>query len=141
MNLHLQHSQGRTMFSGMLALRFLLFFHANPARAQVGQLPAQSAASDIERRSEAMLNQLTFEEKIDLLGGVDGFFIRGIPRLNIPKLKMADGPFGVRNYGPSTTMPGGIGLAATWNPVLAERVGTEIGRDARARSVHFLLGP
>jgi beta-glucosidase len=97
--------------------------------------------ADIERRVEALLLQLTLEEKIDLLGGVDGFFIRGVPRLNLPRLKMADGPIGVRNFGPATTMAGGIALAATWNPALAERVGTEIGRDARAKGVHFLLGP
>src|SRR5207248_6146201 len=61
--------------------------------------------------------------------------------LGLPRLKMADGPLGVRNYGPATTMAGGISLAATWDPELAERVGTEIGRDARARGVHFMLGP
>src|SRR5712691_9286356 len=96
---------------------------------------------DIDRRVDSILSQLTLEEKIDLLGGVDGFFIRGIPRLNLPSLKMADGPIGVRNFGPATTMAGGIALAATWNPALAESVGTEIGRDARAKGVHFLLGP
>ncbi len=76
-----------------------------------------------------------------MLGGVEGFFVRGMPRLGLPKLKMADGPLGVRNYGPATAMAGGIALAATWNPTLAERVGTELGRDARAKGVHFLLGP
>jgi len=84
---------------------------------------------------------MTLEEKIDMLGGVDGFFIRGIPRLGLPPLKMADGPLGVRNFGPATAMAGGIALAATWNPALAERMGTELGRDARAKGVHFLLGP
>jgi beta-glucosidase len=84
---------------------------------------------------------MTLEEKIDMLGGVDGFFIRGIPRLGLPPLKMADGPLGVRNYGPATAMAAGIALAATWNPGLAERVGIELGRDARAKGVHFLLGP
>ena len=54
---------------------------------------------------------------------------------------MADGPIGVRNFGRATTMAGGIALAATWNPALAESVGMEIGRDARAKGVHFLLGP
>ena len=54
---------------------------------------------------------------------------------------MADGPIGVRNFGPATAMAGGIALAATWNPALAERVGAELGRDARAKGVHFLLGP
>lgn len=84
---------------------------------------------------------MTIEEKIDLVGGVDGFFVRGIERLKLPRLKMADGPNGVRNYGPATAMPSGIALTATWNPALAERVGAEIGRDARAKGVHFLLGP
>lgn len=76
-----------------------------------------------------------------MLGGVDGFFVRGVPRIGLPRLKMADGPLGVRNYGPATAMAGGIALAATWNPSLAERMGTELGRDARAKGVHFLLGP
>jgi beta-glucosidase len=101
----------------------------------------ENPKSQIDQRVEDLLKQLTLEEKIDLLGGVDGFFIRGVPRLNLPRLKMADGPIGVRNFGPATTMAGGIALAATWNPALAERVGTEIGRDARAKGVHFLLGP
>ena len=84
---------------------------------------------------------MTLAEKIDLLGGVDGFFIRDIPRLNWPRLKMADGPLGIRNFGPATAFAAGVNLAATWNPALAERVGTELGRDARAKGVHFLLAP
>ena len=110
----------------------------------VAQAFAQSSSStpaDVERRVESILSQMTLEEKLDMIGGTDGFFIRGLPRLGLPRLKMADGPLGVRNFGPATTMAGGIALAATWNPELAERVGTEIGRDARAKGVHFLLGP
>src|SRR5229473_8036911 len=99
------------------------------------------SSAQIETKIDSILGQMTIEEKIDLLGGVDGFYIRAVPRLGVPRLRMADGPIGVRNYGPATTMAGGIALAATWNPALAERVGTEIGRDARAKGVHFLLGP
>jgi len=80
------------------------------------------------------------EEKLDLIGGLDSFYIRDIAHIGLPRLKMADGPAGVRNYGPSTTF-GGIGLAATWDSHLAERVGAFIGQDARARGVHFMLGP
>src|SRR2546430_8356308 len=98
-------------------------------------------ARDAEDKAESILKQMTLEEKIDLLGGIEGFFIRGVPRIKFPRLKMADGPIGVRNFGPATAMAGGIALAATWNPALAERVGTEIGRDARAKGVHFLLAP
>jgi beta-glucosidase len=102
---------------------------------------APPAGASVEARVDAILNRMTLEEKIDLLGGTDGFFVRAIPRLKVPRLKMADGPMGVRNFGPATAMAGGVGLAATWNPELAARVGTEIRRDARAKGVHFLLGP
>jgi beta-glucosidase len=97
--------------------------------------------SEVARRVESILSQMTLEEKIDLLGGVDQFFIRGIPRLNVPRLKMADGPIGVRNFGPATAFAGGIALTATWNPALAELTGVELGRDSRAKGVHFLLAP
>ena len=108
--------------------------------ASLAQTPAQSKA-DVEKRVDSILRQMTVEEKIDYIGGVDGFFVRGIPRLNLPRLKMADGPVGVRNEGPATAMAGGIALAATWNPSVAGRVGEQLGRDARAKGVHFLLGP
>jgi len=125
--------------SSVLPLLALLCLNliAAPAQAQ-GNSPGSAT---IERRVESLLKQLTLEEKIDLLGGVDGFFVRDIQRLGLPRLKMADGPVGVRNFGPATSMPGGIALAATWNPALAELMGTELGRDARAKGVHFLLGP
>jgi beta-glucosidase len=117
--------------SCLLVLLFLL-----PAVCQTA--PTSQAA--IEARVDAMLKQLSLEQKIDLLGGVDDFYIRAIPSIGLPRLKMADGPIGVRNYGPSTAF-GGIGLAATWDPTLAQRIGAVIGEDARARGVHFMLGP
>jgi beta-glucosidase len=110
----------------------------------LAQSPAPSLlrpSIEVDQRVESILSQMTLEEKIDLLGGVDGFFIRDVSRLKLPRFKMADGPIGVRNFGPATAMAGGIALAAAWNPLLAERVGTELGRDARAKGVHFLLGP
>jgi beta-glucosidase len=109
-----------------------------PAQTNARQ---QKSAPEVDARVESILSKMTLEEKIDMLGGTDGFFVRGLPRLNLPRLKMADGPIGARNFGPATAMAGGVSLAATWNPELAERVGTEIGRDARAKGVHFLLGP
>src|SRR5438132_4858392 len=127
--------------SSMLLALSLLIVLANPGPAQRGAAQTPASNAEVESRAESLLRQMTLEEKIDLLGGVDGFFTRGLPRLGIPRLKMADGPIGVRNFGPATTMAGGIALTATWDPALAERVGTEIGRDALAKGVHFLLGP
>jgi beta-glucosidase len=100
-----------------------------------------STPEDIDRRADAILAQMTLEEKIDLLGGIKAFDVRGVPRLGVPVMAMADGPFGVRRYSRANIMAGGIALAATWNVELARSVGHEIGRDARARGVHFYLAP
>jgi beta-glucosidase len=101
---------------------------------------APVSQADVEARAESLLKQLSLEEKVDLIGGQDDFYIRAIPHIHLPRLRMSDGPVGVRNYGPSTAV-GGVGLAASWDPEMAQRVGTIFGQDARARGVHFLLGP
>ena len=88
-----------------------------------------------------MLFRSSLEQKIRLIGGEDSLFIRSEPAVNFSRLKMSDGPLGVRGWGPITGFTAGIGLAASWDPELAGRVGTAIGRDARARGVHILLGP
>jgi beta-glucosidase len=98
------------------------------------------AQADVEARIDSLLKQLSLEQKIDLIGGVDAFYVRDIPQMHFPRLKMSDGPVGVRNYGQSTAV-GGVALAALWDPELAQRVGSIFGQDARARGVHFLLGP
>jgi beta-glucosidase len=103
------------------------------------QQPAPSA--DVEKRVNDILAKMTLEQKIDYIAGYKDFYVRPMPELGLPALKMADGPIGVRNYGPSTTYAAGIGLAATWNPEIARRVGEMIAHDARARGVHFMLGP
>lgn len=108
---------------------------AAPAFAQRADDPA------VERRVDSLLALLTPEEKIGLLSGINFFDIPGNARIGLPRLGTADSPFGVRADGPSTVYPGGIGLAATWNPALAKRVGAEIGRDARARGKNYSLGP
>src|SRR5256886_6972954 len=120
-----------------------LFVIVSTVLSVSAQAPAPSirSSTEVERRVESIISQMTLEEKIDLLGGVDGFFIRDVARLNLPRLKMADGPVGVRNFGPATAFAGGVTLTVTWNPALAELVGTELGRDSRAKGVHFLLAP
>lgn len=95
----------------------------------------------MEKKVEEILSQMTLEEKLDYIGGYEEFNIRPMKRFNLPLIRMADGPMGVRNYGPSTAYPGGIALAATWNVNLAEAFGRAIARDARAREVHIWLAP
>jgi beta-glucosidase len=106
-------------------------------RAQ-GPVPVSPA---IEQKADAMLAKMTLVQKIDLIGGEDWMYIRAVPDAGFPRLKMSDGPMGIRTWGPSTAYPAGIGMAAAWDPALAERIGNSIARDARARGVNFLLGP
>ena len=113
-----------------------LFAQSNPQKGSSNP----SIDPDVEKRVDSILGRMSLEQKIDLLGGIKRFYIRGYKDLGLPELKMSDGPVGVRNYGPATTM-GGIGLAASWNPELVERLAKVFGEDARARGVHFLLGP
>jgi beta-glucosidase len=111
------------------------------AASVLAQAPQPDSAS-FRARVDAIIQKMTPEEKIDYIGGT-GFAIRAIPRLNLPAFEMSDGPYGVRsNAGfPSTTYVAGIGLAASWNRELAARVGEGIGKDARARGIHYMLGP
>src|SRR5579863_3693019 len=90
--------------------------------------------ADVEARVNALVSQMTLEEKIELLGGTpDGFHTHAIPRLGIPSLKMSDGPMGLRNDEPSTAFPAGIALAATWDRQMARGMGEAMGLEARAR--------
>jgi beta-glucosidase len=104
------------------------------------QAPAADSP-DLEAKARAMVAKLTLEQKIELLGGVDGMFTHTIPAIDLPRFKMSDASVGVRTWGPTTAYAGGVSLAASWDPELARRIGEGLGKDARARSVHFLLGP
>jgi beta-glucosidase len=97
--------------------------------------------SDVEARVDALVGQMTVDEKIELIGGINDLYTRPIPRLGIPSLRMSDGPLGVHDYGLTTAYPAGIALAASWDVDLAQRFGVSMGKDARARGVHFILGP
>jgi beta-glucosidase len=50
-----------------------------------------------------ILDQLTLNEKVNLLGGVGWWNTYAISRLGVPSIKMSDGPNGVR--GSSHFMP------------------------------------
>lgn len=120
----------------MLRIAVLLFFSAQCCLAQ-----SAPQKSDIESRVNSILEKMTVEEKIEILGGVNDFYTRPFSRLGIPALKMSDGPMGVHDYGLTTAYPAGIALAASWDLDLAHRFGVAMGNDARARGVHFILGP
>jgi beta-glucosidase len=94
------------------------------------------AAESDETRVEKILDQMTLQEKLDYIGGVNAMSIRPIPRLGVPETRMSDGPLGVRRDTPSTRYPGGVALAASWNRALATMEGPRRSCLARSRRKH-----
>ena len=92
-----------------------------------------------------LINNLTLEEKVKMLSGFDAWHTHAIERLNIPSLKMSDGPNGVRGNGtsgqPSACFPSAISLGSTWNLDLINQIGIALGQEANAKDVDVLLGP
>ncbi|MEV4109612.1 glycoside hydrolase family 3 C-terminal domain-containing protein [Nonomuraea sp. NPDC049695] len=111
---------------------------------------AAAPAPRLTRRADvdALLGQLTLEEKISLLHGArdpasrgQAGYLPGVPRLGIPEVRLADGPAGVRVTASATALPAPVALAATFAPDLARRFGAVIGREGRALGMDVLLSP
>jgi beta-glucosidase len=119
-----------------LAVGIVLLFTVQFSTAQ-----AAPSNTDVEKRVTSILNQMTLDEKLEIIGGINDLHTLPIPRLGIPSLRMSDGTMGVHDYGLTTAYPAGIALAASWDVGLAERFGVAMGKDARAHGVHFVLGP
>ncbi len=96
---------------------------------------------EVEKRADDLLKNMTTREKLIYIGGVDWMYTRTFPRLNIPSVKMSDGPQGLGTWGASTAYPCALMLASTWNRDLAYEYGQALASDCKARGVHILLGP
>ncbi len=95
----------------------------------------------VEDRVSDLLSRMTLNEKLDYIGGENNMYIMAIDMLSVPLIKMSDGPVGVRTWGQTTAFPAGICSSATFDVGLVNKLGDALGKDARARGVHFLLGP
>jgi beta-glucosidase len=100
----------------------------------------------MEEKIKNMILEMTLEEKVSMLAGADMWHTVPVERLDIPVLKVSDGPNGTRGSesrtGPrSACFPVGVALAATWNTELGERVGMALAEETRAKGAHILLAP
>lgn len=107
-----------------------------------------------ESKIEEIIKSLTLEEKIGMIHGAGLFRTKGVERLGIKPLKMADGPMGVRNEFPDNSwvpygysddyvsyLPCNTSLASTWNRELAYKEGYVLGNEARGRGKDVILAP
>jgi beta-glucosidase len=100
-------------------------------------------SAPLETRAKDLLSRLTLDEKVSLMAGAAPFTLEGVERLGVPRVRVADGPTGVRsNEGePATVFPVGVAMAATWNPDLTREVAAAIGREALALGARIILAP
>lgn len=95
---------------------------------------------------DAVLAQLTLDEKVALLAGRDAWLTVPIPRLGVPAVKVSDGPAGVRGGGflagcdaNATVCP--LGMAATFDKQLLHHIGRFFCTEAKTKGVSCILGP
>ncbi|MCH7789130.1 MAG: glycoside hydrolase family 3 protein [Acidobacteria bacterium] len=99
------------------------------------------------RDIEALIAELTLEEKVSMTHGADMWRVAGVDRLGIPAIKVTDGPNGARGgalFGggaSSACIPCGSALGATFNPDLVERAGAMLGVEAHTKQSRVLLAP
>jgi len=120
-----------------------------------------NASLSPDLRAEAVMKQLTLDEKIQLVHGIGwgplkagspvppdnnggAGEILGIPRLGIPALQQADSAVGVRMAAPqsryATLLPSVLAAASSGDPQAAHLYGEVIGRELRAQGFNQSIG-
>jgi beta-glucosidase len=118
------------------------------------QKSPQDRLTKNDAKINAIIAQMTLEEKVNMLHSKTNMSSAGVERLGIADMNYADGPFGIREEGQpngfmsagwtldsATFFPTGSALAATWSEELAYKYGTGMGKEARLRGKDVILGP
>ncbi len=100
---------------------------------------------------DAIVEQMTVEEKAALCVGAGPWTTTAVERLDVPAVTMADGPHGLRRVRdlttimserlPATCFPTASCQVATWNPALIEELGQALAEEAVAFGIDVILGP
>ncbi|GJE97941.1 glycoside hydrolase family 3 protein [Phanerochaete sordida] len=93
-----------------------------------------------------LVQKLSTDEKISLLGAPNWWNTTPIPRLDIPSIRMSDGPNGVRGSShfvstPAQCLPCETAMASTFDPELVRQVGALLAVEAKVKSSVALLAP
>ena len=96
-------------------------------------------------RIESLIKELTLEEKVSILSGSSAWHTTAVPRLNIPRVKMTDGPIGARgdsvSGATSACFPSASCLSSSWDKESVEEIAKAIGVEAKSKDADVLLGP
>lgn len=123
------------MLNTQKKIKWILLFLLASNQILIAQNHKNTACGD------SLTALMSTEEKISFISGYRNFNIKGLERLGIPQIKMADGPMGIKGHGKATAFPASIAMAATWNTELITRIGSAIGKEAKSKGIGILLAP
>jgi beta-glucosidase len=94
----------------------------------------------LEQVIQEKIDQMSVAEKVKQIHGKDMWSTEDNTNLDIPGIVVSDGPHGVR-FVDATAFPTGMGIATSWNPELAGKIGKAMGKEFHAYGKHQQLGP
>ena len=134
---------------------------AQTARPDTSKMPWRNKALSPDERADMVLEQMTLDEKIQLVHGqgwgvlregdpippksnFGAGYMKGIERLGIPGIDLADSAVGIRmaayqsRY--ATLLPSTLGAASSWDTDSAFLYGSVIGRELREQGFNMTIG-
>ena len=105
------------------------------------------------RDIKAIISQMTLEEKAGMCSGYDFWHLKGVERLDIPRVMVCDGPHGLRKQAEeadhlginesikAVCFPTACATACSFDRELLETMGAAIGNECQAENISVLLGP
>jgi len=96
------------------------------------------------QKAANFVNQLTLEEKAELVTGTPGPCVGNIGpirRLGFDGLCLQDGPLAIREATYASVFPAGLSVAASWDKTLARQRGVEMAQEFKDKGAHVALGP
>jgi beta-glucosidase len=98
-------------------------------------------------KADRVLEKMSLEEKVEMIGGHSIFFTRGYDKYGIPSLRFSDATQGVSlidykdHLEKSVAFPAPLALTSTWNIDLSRSYAKSVGEECRAGGIAVLLGP
>ena len=101
-------------------------------------------------KAESILQQMTLEEKIEMIGGHSIFFTRGYEKYGIPSIRFSDATQGVSlidykdHLEKSVAFPAPLALTSTWNIDLSRSYAKSVGEEWPCDQLYFssmIIGP
>lgn len=99
--------------------------------------------ADALAKAQAFLDELTLEEKAQMVTGVPGPCvgnILAIERLNFPGLCLQDGPLAIRVASYASVFSAGVSVAASWDKDIMYERGAAMATEFKGKGAHIYLG-